>query len=573
MKQWEPWSKYDEKGLARYVVPDAAAKAAELRLDLSRFDAEQQPSGRRLIAGELYRQLTARANPIRYAHEKYHPQEELQVIRTPGEILYAPGEGTCLDLALLFCGLCLSCDLLPVLVVLEGHALAAVSLKYGRKHHGPDRWDAFDRKELRRFEEEQGLLRDGKLLRRLVDQGEYIAVECTGFAQTFYTAETAPEGKGRDNGFLPFERAVAAGREQLGNPRRPFQYALDVHLLHQQGFGPIIAGDGAGQPAAPSPIVALDWEGTEGRTLLTALRDALADLYPDLDSARVVVADVGLDAANIAFSSRARTNWHNILSQAVHNGQVDDLLAVVRSQYPNNPKLQAVARDVRSFLARQAQAAAPQPPESRGADARRQAIRERLQQSRQGKATPSSATPADYSFFYVSLDKLDRLAEPSPGQASLDRTVVTAMTAIDPELKRGAEFAARCRRLRELLPRLGQVASIQNLQEPGVLDHVATGWAFGELSLKVQARQDGLVILEGELDRWSIQLSASETNFADYNAVSGQIATTSTNHWLFGGLSSYTFLTHFWILAIDQARRTILGSPVYLALPIGVLRD
>lgn len=297
MKQWEPWSKYDEKGLARYVVPDAAAKAAELRLDLSRFDAEQQPGGRRLIAGELYRQLTARANPIRYAHEKYHPQEELQVIRTPGEILYAPGEGTCLDLALLFCGLCLSCDLLPVLVVLEGHALAAVSLKYGRKHHGPDRWDAFDRKELRRFEEEQGLLRDGKLLRRLVDQGEYIAVECTGFAQTFYTAETAPEGKGRDNGFLPFERAVAAGREQLGNPRRPFQYALDVHLLHQQGFGPIVAG------VSPAP----DWDGGQGQRLCTALRYTDHCLV-DLDSVIAVATQHDLPSLSV--------EWHSKISHA-----------------------------------------------------------------------------------------------------------------------------------------------------------------------------------------------------------------------------------------------------------------
>jgi hypothetical protein len=53
------------------------------------------------------------------------------VIRTPAEILEAPREGTCLDLATLFCGLCLSYEVLPLIVVIEGHALSALSLTHG----------------------------------------------------------------------------------------------------------------------------------------------------------------------------------------------------------------------------------------------------------------------------------------------------------------------------------------------------------------------------------------------------------------------------------------------------------
>lgn len=44
---------------------------------------------------------------------------------------------------------------------------------------------------------------------------------------------------------------------------------------------------------------------------------------PKKKTARVVVADAGLDAKAIAFSSRAQTNWHNILAAAAGVRQLD----------------------------------------------------------------------------------------------------------------------------------------------------------------------------------------------------------------------------------------------------------
>jgi hypothetical protein len=122
----------------------------------------------------------------------------------------------------LFCGLCLGNELLPLLVVIEGHALAAISLTHGLRE-----WDALDRQERELFDHEP--LTDPNRLRELVDSGTYLAMECTGFAQSKSLPESVPEGIGRtDDGLMPFDRAVIAGREQLGCVDRPFRFAIDV---------------------------------------------------------------------------------------------------------------------------------------------------------------------------------------------------------------------------------------------------------------------------------------------------------------------------------------------------------
>jgi hypothetical protein len=53
----------------------------------------------------------------------------------------------------------------------------------------------------------------------------------------------------------------------------------------------------------------------ESHPIFAALREALAELYPKEQDAVVVVMDDGLDARQIAFSRRAQTNWHNILTE------------------------------------------------------------------------------------------------------------------------------------------------------------------------------------------------------------------------------------------------------------------
>lgn len=50
---------------------------------------------------------------------------------------------------------------------------------------------------------------------------------------------------------------------------------------------------------------------SNGQAIFAALRDVLAELYAVESTTRVVVNDAGLDAKQIAFSSRAQLNWQS----------------------------------------------------------------------------------------------------------------------------------------------------------------------------------------------------------------------------------------------------------------------
>ncbi|MEI2579856.1 hypothetical protein [Scytonema sp. PRP1] len=230
------WTKVEEKFLVRFVNK----KVIELlpKLPENPFDLVQKKKDRRKLIEMIYECLVAKK--IRYSYEDYHPNTTKQLIRSPSQILSSPGLGTCLDLALLFCGLCLGYDLLPMLIIIDGHALAAVSLNHNCQNDG---WNNPGRRELQLFRKENGepdlLTGEEKLqeLQQLIDDEAYIAIECTGLAHTdsFVNSEE-PEAKGRKNGFLDFNRALDAGSEQLSNPRRSFQFAIDIALAHY-GWG------------------------------------------------------------------------------------------------------------------------------------------------------------------------------------------------------------------------------------------------------------------------------------------------------------------------------------------------
>lgn len=220
---WE-WPKTDRAGLARYVLPDAAES---FDIGINRNDLSPDAEGRRTLMDAIYFALQSKR--LRYALEKYQPNEAIQLIRSPDEIL-GRKEGTCLDLALLFCGVCLGYELLPLMILTEGHAFAAVSLNHDVRGR-----DAFDRKERRHFTD--AILTDADALRQLVSGGAYVAVECTGFAESEKLPGTHPEGVGRNfRKMLPFERALAAGQEQLNQTDRPLVFALDVAAAHDLGF-------------------------------------------------------------------------------------------------------------------------------------------------------------------------------------------------------------------------------------------------------------------------------------------------------------------------------------------------
>jgi hypothetical protein len=196
------WAKVEDKRLASFVTPEAVNW---LRLSVDRLDLVRQPGGRRRLVEAIYETLVVKG--IRYVDEEYDPHRAVQPIRTPEEILSGAFEGTCLDLTVLFAGLCLGYGLLPMLVVFEGHSLVAVSLKHSRSQ-----WDAFDRPERSWFERDV-LKNNLSELVKLIDQGALIAVECTGFARSdSLRGASVPEGGVRTpEGVLTFNRAVEAG--------------------------------------------------------------------------------------------------------------------------------------------------------------------------------------------------------------------------------------------------------------------------------------------------------------------------------------------------------------------------
>ncbi len=62
------------------------------------------------------------------------------------------------------------------------------------------------------------------------------------------------------------------------------------------------------------------------QTILAALRDALAELYPIDQDARRFIDDAGLNIIQVTTSPLAQTNWHNNLIEAIRQESLDSLL-------------------------------------------------------------------------------------------------------------------------------------------------------------------------------------------------------------------------------------------------------
>jgi nucleoside phosphorylase len=214
----KPWLRADPRRLAEYV-PTGAERL--LGFSGNRLDLQVQ-GGVRTLAAAIYEALLQAA--IQYDLEQYIPSEDHQYIRSPEEILgTAPQRGTCLDLSVLFAGLCLDSRLIPIMVVLEDHALVALSTT-----HLLDEWSAPSRAGGAAFLDP--ILADqADWLVGQVDSGNLIAVECTGFARSESLSRDLnghPETVGRVDGVMTFDRAVAAGAEQLR--RRTLRFAIDL---------------------------------------------------------------------------------------------------------------------------------------------------------------------------------------------------------------------------------------------------------------------------------------------------------------------------------------------------------
>ncbi|GAB4369668.1 MAG: hypothetical protein Kow00121_09760 [Elainellaceae cyanobacterium] len=295
MQQWE-WSKANEKDLAKFVNGDAV-KLFD-KLGVNRFDLSHDPEGRKQLVEAIYKALVDRN--IDYAYEKYQPDQQTQILRSPHEILGTPREGTCLDLAVLFCSLCLGYELLPLLIVIEGHALAAVSL-----NHGLSQWEDSFNRERNLFKTPQLFTGQENLeaLRQLMNEEAYIAVECTGFAHTQSFANSSqPEAKRRKaDGTLSFGNALSAGRDQLDNASRPFQFAIDIAVAHY--FWKI----------APLPL--LDFDGSEIQPDLSATPNIHIEASGDR-----AVAVQNAQGANIVTGDSNVVGNNNVVQKVTQGG-------------------------------------------------------------------------------------------------------------------------------------------------------------------------------------------------------------------------------------------------------------
>lgn len=215
-KNWAAWPYKDEMGLARYVCDDAEESfplAGEIP-----YEAGDTEDGRRTLVSKIYEILASlpEEDRIWYDLNKYFPDQEAQLIRGPRQIR-ASKQGTCLDLALLFSGLCLARRLCPVVVLTRKHAFALVALDRGLEQ------DTLNDKERPLG---AGPVKEIALIQNLVQSGSYVAVECTGFASVRESAD------GPVRPPLPFDQAKADANKILGEG--DLLFALDVASARYQ---------------------------------------------------------------------------------------------------------------------------------------------------------------------------------------------------------------------------------------------------------------------------------------------------------------------------------------------------
>ena len=219
------WSKYDDRGIARFVLNNATDWLTSPRPPVNWNDMHQSVEDREKLVKALYN--TLREYPIRYTPEKYQPDQAQQSVRRPDEILDRPGEGTCLDLSLLFCGICIGCDLIPWLVRVKGHAFVMVSLSHRLRD-----WRAISRPEWKEFLD--GPLKDATKMKGWIDGGRYLAVECTGFCAVNCWARARRPRAAAPTTCSSSTTARAAGRNQFDTPSRPLEYAIDLAVARYE---------------------------------------------------------------------------------------------------------------------------------------------------------------------------------------------------------------------------------------------------------------------------------------------------------------------------------------------------
>ena len=168
--------------------------------------------------------ISADARPL------YNPAQELQTIRDPKTILDGAGDGTCLDLALLFAGAALGNELLPIVVVLQDHAVVAISLEFGRRES-----DAYRRATTDGDGLTTGVSNNAAVLRTLARRGPLSPRGVHRLCEGRCHSPRRTRGRRACRRVLALARAIAAGREQLDRADRPLEFGVDVAYLQDVG--------------------------------------------------------------------------------------------------------------------------------------------------------------------------------------------------------------------------------------------------------------------------------------------------------------------------------------------------
>ncbi len=195
------WRKVQEASLAEFVNPECVAEVVpSVEPEGETTVRDLIDDHQRLTVAELLYQAIA-AQEVDYDLEGYVPDTNaVQRIRTPHQV-WTRRRATCLDLALLYAGACLNEGLRPLIIVLEGHALAAVvDTNFAPPLPEPSR--------------------DIDTLRSLIDNQTVVPVECTGMAN----------GRNYD-----FDFETARERALANIEARPLDFFFDPRQLQQDG--------------------------------------------------------------------------------------------------------------------------------------------------------------------------------------------------------------------------------------------------------------------------------------------------------------------------------------------------
>ena len=224
MADWASWSLAGEElALVRYVRPREVARLGQL--------PGRSGESRLARLRGVYSALAAKQ--IGYALPAPGAEAGVQVIRPPEQVLWAPRHATCLDLAVVLAGACLTAGLHPMIVVLDpaggtgvGHSLVLVRLDQDHRARtdGLSDLDVWRRPPGELLDELQPSL-DGP-------DGEVLAIDPIGLAVSLGTSTTPGLA-------VELAGAVANGAEYL--TRGVWRLGIDVGSAWRDDHEPLAA--------------------------------------------------------------------------------------------------------------------------------------------------------------------------------------------------------------------------------------------------------------------------------------------------------------------------------------------